>query len=118
MKESILKSYSLKKKIFSKSINVSKKNWILTDVKVFSSSDGIFEKKQFNKDYLELPEYIKQNKWYVNIDGFKFYVPKGFEIGTFFAGIIEKTAMWIAQDDPEAWIEFLKDFTIEKVYPR
>ena len=74
-----------------------------------------FEKKQFNEDYLELPEHIKQNKWYVNIDGEKRFFPKGFEIGTFFAGIIEKTAMWIAQNDPEAWNDFLYDFTISNV---
>jgi len=74
-----------------------------------------FEKKEFNQDYKELPEYIKQNKWYFNIDGQGYFFPKGFEIGTFFAGIIEKTALWIAENDPEAWTEFLKDFTISNV---
>jgi hypothetical protein len=37
-----------------------------------------FEKGKFKDDYLELPEYIKQNKWYFNVDGVKGFFPKGF----------------------------------------
>lgn len=74
-----------------------------------------WDKKKFNDDYLELPEHIKQNKWYINIDGKKWFFPKGFEIGTFFAGLVEKTAMWIAENDTDSWIDFLKDFTISNI---
>jgi hypothetical protein len=74
-----------------------------------------FEKGKFKDDYLELPEYIKQNKWYFNVDGVKGFFPKGYEIGTFFAGIIEKTAMWIANDDPESFKEFLYDFGMSNI---
>ena len=42
----------LKKKIFSESINISKKKWVLTNVKVFSLSNEILEKKTF--DQLEI----------------------------------------------------------------
>ena len=74
-----------------------------------------FEKGKFKDDYLELPEYIKQNKWYFNVDGVKGFFPKGYEIGTFFAGIIEKTAMWIAEDDPKGFKEFLYDFGMSNI---
>ncbi len=42
----------LKKKIFAESINISEKKWKLTDVKVFSFSNQILEKKTF--DQLEI----------------------------------------------------------------
>lgn len=74
-----------------------------------------FEKNKFKDDYLELPEYIKQNKWYINVAGIKGFFPKGYEIGTFFAGIIEKTAMWIANDDPKEFKEFLYDFGMSNI---
>ena len=74
-----------------------------------------FEKGKFKDDYLELPEYIKQNKWYFNVDGVKGFFPKGYEIGTFFAGIIEKTAIWIAEDDPKGFKEFLYDFGMSNI---
>lgn len=74
-----------------------------------------FEKSKFKDDYLELPEYIKQNKWYFNVDGVKGFFPKGYEIGTFFSGIIEKTAIWIANDDPKSFKEFLYDFGMSNI---
>jgi hypothetical protein len=74
-----------------------------------------FEKGKFKDDYLELPEYIKQNKWYFNIADLKGFFPKGYEIGTFFAGIIEKTAIWIAEDDPKGFKEFLYDFGMSNI---
>ena len=42
----------LKKKIFSQSINISEKKWILTNVKIFNLSNGILKKEKF--DQLEI----------------------------------------------------------------
>jgi len=81
----------------------------------FMAANYDFEKKEFNKDYLELPEYIKTNKWYFKIGDQGTFFPKGFEVGTFFSSIIEKTILAIHENDKQGLDEFLRDFTIQNI---
>ena len=45
------------------------------------------EDGELDKDYKELPDYIKNNKYYTKLNGRGVFFPKGFEIGTFFSNI-------------------------------
>lgn len=70
-----------------------------------------------NKKYKELPEYIKQNKWYVDTGDFEFFVPKPFEAGTFFSSLTEKTLDWISSDKKSMKVfkEFSSEFLLNNV---
>jgi len=70
-----------------------------------------------NKKYKEMPEYIKQNKWYSDVAGFEFFLPKPFEAGTFFSSLFEKTLDWIDSDNKskEELKQFSKDFLLNNV---
>jgi hypothetical protein len=70
-----------------------------------------------NEKYKELPEYIKQSKWFVDTGDKEFFAPKPFEAGTFFSAITDLTLNWIRSDDKskEAFSEFSKDFLLNNV---
>ena len=71
------------------------------------------ENGDLDKDYEELPDYIKNNKYYFKVNGKGRFFPKNFEVGTFFSGITEKTLDYIRNKDKPAFIEFVKDFSLE-----
>ena len=47
------------------------------------------------KDYKELPDYIKTNKYYTKLNGKGVYFPKVYEVGTFFASLTEKVLDYV-----------------------
>ena len=67
------KEQKLKKKILSKSINVSKKNWVLTDGKIFISSEGFLKKKQFKQlEIISMYDLDKITNLFSNSDTISF----------------------------------------------
>jgi len=68
---------------------------------------------ELDKDYKELPDYIKTNKYYTKLNGKGVYFPKGYEVGTFFASLTEKVLDYVRKEDKPSFMEFTKDFLFE-----
>ena len=68
------------------------------------------ENGELNKDYKELPDYIKNNKYYVKINGKGYFFPKPFEVGTFFSNMTENILEYVRNKDRDSFMEFVKDF--------
>lgn len=73
-------------------------------------SIGFYIYNMDDKDYKEIPEYIKQQKWYAKINGVGRFYPKGYDIQAFLSSLIEKTLDTVRAEDPKAFNEFVKDF--------
>jgi hypothetical protein len=78
-------------------------------------SIGFYIYNMDDKDYKEIPEFIKQNKWYAKVNGVGRFYPKGYDIQAFVSSLIEKTLDTIRTDDPKAFNEFAKDFLMQNV---
>ncbi len=66
--------YKLEKKIFSKKIDISKKIWVLKDVIIFKSSNGIFEKKEFSSIKINsIYDFEKITSLFSNSDTISFF---------------------------------------------
>jgi hypothetical protein len=76
-------------------------------------SIGFYIYNMDDKDYKEIPEYIKQQKWYAKINGIGRFYPKGYDVQAFVSSLVEKTLDTIRTDDPKAFSEFAKDFLIQ-----
>lgn len=71
------------------------------------------ENGELDKDYEQLPDYIKNNKYYTKVNGRGVYFPKGFEVGTFFSNSTEKILDWIRTNEKQEWKTYVKDFVKE-----
>ena len=76
-------------------------------------SIGFYIYNMDDKDYKEIPEYIKQQKWYAKINGVGRFYPKGYDVQAFVSSLIEKTLDAVRTDDPKAFSEFAKDFIVQ-----
>lgn len=70
---------------------------------------------ELDKDYKELPDYIKTNKYYTKVNGKGIFFPKGYEVGTFFASLTERVLDYVRKEDKPAFMEFTKDFLFEHI---
>ena len=68
------------------------------------------EKGELDKDYKELPDYIKNNKYYTKVNGKGRFFPKGFEVGTFFSNLTEKVLDYIRTNEKQDFDVYVKDF--------
>ena len=68
------------------------------------------EKGELDKDYKELPDYIKNNKYYTKVNGKGRFFPKGFEVGTFFSNLTEKILDYIRTNEKQDFDVYVKDF--------
>jgi hypothetical protein len=73
------------------------------------------ENGELNEDYKELPDYIKNNKYYVKINGKGYFFPKPFEVGTFFSNLTENVLDYLRNEDRKSFMEFAKDFLYSHV---
>lgn len=73
------------------------------------------ENGELDKDYKEIPDYIKNNKYYTKINGEGRYFPKGYEVGTFFASLTEKVLDYIRAEEKPEFLEFVKDFGYQHI---
>ena len=71
------------------------------------------ENGELDKDYQELPDYIKNNKYYFKINGEGRFFPKGFEVGTFFSNLTEKVLDYLRTNEKQDFISYVKEFTLE-----
>lgn len=72
-------------------------------------------KGSLHDDYKELPEYIKQNKWYTKVLGRGIFIPKGYEISTFFSSLTEKILDYVRKEDEGNFLEFANNFLFENI---
>jgi hypothetical protein len=68
---------------------------------------------ELDKDYKELPDYVKNNKYYYKIDGKGRFFPKGFEVGTFFSNLTEKVLDYIRTNEKQEFMSYVGDFLKE-----
>jgi hypothetical protein len=73
------------------------------------------ENGELDKDYKELPDYVKNNKYYVKINGKGYFFPKTFEVGTFFSKLTENVLDYLRNEDRDSFIEFEKDLLYSHV---
>ena len=71
------------------------------------------EDGELDKDYQELPDYIKNNKYYVKVNGKGRFFPKGFEVGTFFSNLTEKVLDYLRTNEKQNFMKYVKEFTSE-----
>ena len=71
------------------------------------------ENGELDKDYQELPDYIKNNKYYVKVNGKGRFFPKGFEVGTFFSNLTEKVLDYLRTNEKQEFMSYVKDFAKE-----
>jgi|TARA_B110000211_G_C14061805_1_gene545865 lipopolysaccharide export system permease protein len=68
------KDYELEKKIFSKLVDIRSKTWVLYDVSIFKSSNGVFEKTQYvRQEIVSSYNYEKITSLFSNSDTISFY---------------------------------------------
>ena len=68
---------------------------------------------ELDKDYQELPDYIKNNKYYFKVNGEGRFFPKGFEVGTFFSNLTEKVLDYLRTNEKQEFMSYVKDFAKE-----
>ena len=68
---------------------------------------------ELDKDYKELPDYVKNNKYYFKINGEGRFFPKGFEVGTFFSNLTEKVLDYIRTNEKQEFMSYVGDFLKE-----
>jgi len=71
------------------------------------------ENGKLDKDYQELPDYIKNNKYYFKVNGKGRFFPKGFEVGTFFSNLTEKVLDYLRTNEKQEFMSYVKDFAKE-----
>jgi hypothetical protein len=71
------------------------------------------ENGELDKDYQELPDYIKNNKYYFKVNGKGRFFPKGFEVGTFFSNLTERVLDYIRTNERQEFMSYVKDFAKE-----
>ena len=71
------------------------------------------ENGELDKDYKELPDYIKNNKYYFKVNGEGRFFPKGFEVGTFFSNLTEKVLDYLRTNEKQEFMTYVKDFAKE-----
>jgi len=68
---------------------------------------------ELDKDYQELPDYIKNNKYYFKVNDKGRFFPKGFEVGTFFSNLTEKVLDYLRTNEKQEFMSYVKDFAKE-----
>jgi len=68
---------------------------------------------ELDKDYKELPNYVKNNKYYFKVNGNGRFFPKGFEVGTFFSNLTEKVLDYIRTNEKQEFMSYVGDFLKE-----
>ena len=68
------------------------------------------EDGELDKDYKELPDYIKNNKYYTKFNGKGYFFPKGFEVGTFFSNLTTKILDYLRTNEKQDFDVYVKDF--------
>lgn len=68
---------------------------------------------ELDKDFKELPDYIRNNKYYTKINGEGRFFPKGFEVGTFFSNLTEKVLDYMRTNEKQDFMEYTKEFLLE-----
>ena len=71
------------------------------------------ENGELDKDYKELPDYIKNNKYYFKVNGKGRFFPKGFEVGTFFSNLTERVLDYLRTNEKQEFMGYVKDFAKE-----
>ena len=71
------------------------------------------ENGDLDENYKELPDYIKNNKYYTKVNGKGMFFPKGFEVGTFFSNLTEKVLDYIRTNEKQEFMRYVKDFSKE-----
>ena len=68
---------------------------------------------ELDKDYQELPDYVKNNKYYFKVNGKGRFFPKGFEVGTFFSNLTEKVLDYIRTNEKQEFMSYVGGFLKE-----
>jgi len=68
---------------------------------------------ELDEDFKELPDYIRNNKYYTKVNGEGRFFPKGFEVGTFFSNLTEKVLDYIRTNEKQGFIKYAKEFLEE-----
>jgi len=71
------------------------------------------EDGELDKDFKELPDYIRNNKYYTKVNGKGVFFPKGFEIGTFFSNLTEKVLDYLRINEKQDFMKYTKEFLLE-----
>ena len=68
---------------------------------------------ELDEDFKELPDYIRNNKYYTKVNGEGRFFPKGFEVGTFFSNLTEKVLDYMRTNEKQEFIKYAKEFLQE-----
>lgn len=71
------------------------------------------EDGELDQDFKELPDYIRNNKYYTKVNGKGVFFPKGFEIGTFFSNLTEKVLDYLRINEKQDFMKYTKEFLLE-----
>ena len=68
---------------------------------------------ELDEDFKELPDYIRNNKYYTKVNGEGRFFPKGFEVGTFFSNLTEKVLDYMRTNEKQGFMKYAKEFLTE-----
>ena len=68
---------------------------------------------ELDEDFKELPDYIRNNKYYTKVNGEGRFFPKGFEVGTFFSNLTEKVLDYMRTNEKQEFMKYAKEFLLE-----
>ena len=68
---------------------------------------------ELDEDFKELPDYIRNNKYYTKVNGEGRFFPKGFEVGTFFSNLTEKVLDYMRTNEKQGFMKYAKEFLLE-----
>ena len=68
---------------------------------------------ELDEDFKELPDYIRNNKYYTKVNGEGRFFPKGFEVGTFFSNLTEKVLDYMRTNEKQEFMKYAKEFLQE-----
>ncbi len=67
----------------------------------FAYMSNVKDDGELDEDFKELPDYIKNNKYYTKVNGKGVFFPKGFEVGTFFSNLTEKVLDYLRTNEKQ-----------------
>ena len=79
----------------------------------FAYMSNVKDDGELDEDFKELPDYIRNNKYYTKVNGKGVFFPKGFEVGTFFSNLTEKVLDYIRTNEKQEFMEYTKEFLLE-----
>ncbi len=68
---------------------------------------------ELDEDFKELPDYIRNNKYYTKVNGEGRFFPKGFEVGSFFSNLTEKVLDYMRTNEKQEFMKYAKEFLLE-----